>query len=80
MSKSERHSAIVPIFQNANNQLHPNRTFVCFGVARGGTSAVAGTMQRLGVFMGSDLPNNYEVVANFFEKLKAAPEAMPLLS
>ena len=60
MSKSERHSAIVPIFKNANNQLHPNRTFVCFGVARGGTSAVAGTMQRLGVFMGSDLPNNYE--------------------
>lgn len=30
------------------------------GIARGGTSAVAGTMQRLGVFIGDDLTNNYE--------------------
>lgn len=60
MEKSERESAIVPIFQNQNNQLHPNRTYVCFGVARGGTSAVAGTLKRLGLFMGRDLPNNYE--------------------
>ena len=60
MEKSERQSAIVPLFQNDNNKLHENRTYICFGVARGGTSAVAGTMQRLGVFMGEDLPNNYE--------------------
>jgi len=60
MSKSERQSAIVPIFQHETGQLHPRRTYICFGVARGGTSAVAGTLQRLGVFMGEDLPNNYE--------------------
>jgi hypothetical protein len=60
MSESERQSAIVPIFQNENGQLQTRRTYICFGVARGGTSAVAGTMQRLGVFMGQDLPNNYE--------------------
>jgi pimeloyl-ACP methyl ester carboxylesterase len=64
MLNSERESAIVPIFQNENNILHPKRTYVCFGVARGGTSAIAGTMQRIGIFMGADLPNNYED-ANF---------------
>lgn len=57
---SERNSAIVPVFQNADTPLPARRTYVCFGVARGGTSAVAGTMARLGVFMGEDLPNNYE--------------------
>jgi pimeloyl-ACP methyl ester carboxylesterase len=60
MTSSERSSAIVPVFTPADGQLSPHRTHVCFGVARGGTSAVAGTMQRLGIFMGHDLPNNYE--------------------
>ena len=60
MSQSERQSAIIPMFQAEGGKLHPNRTYICFGVARGGTSAVAGTLQRLGVFMGDDLPNNYE--------------------
>ncbi|MBF9058115.1 hypothetical protein HKCCSP123_02860 [Rhodobacterales bacterium HKCCSP123] len=60
MSSVERSSAIVPVFTHEEGLLHPRRTYVCFGVARGGTSAVAGTMQRLGVFMGDDLPNNYE--------------------
>jgi len=39
---------------------NPRKTFICIGVARGGTSAVAGTMQRLGIHMGDDLPPNYE--------------------
>jgi hypothetical protein len=60
MSPSERLSAIVPVFHPEDGNPHPRRTYVCFGVARGGTSAVAGVMQRLGVFMGDDLPNNYE--------------------
>lgn len=60
MSSSERSSAIVPVFTREDGQLNPRRTYVCFGVARGGTSAVAGAMQRLGVFMGDGLPNNYE--------------------
>jgi hypothetical protein len=60
MSSSERSSAIVPVFSREDGRLHPRRTYVCFGVARGGTSAVAGAMRRLGIFMGDDLPNNYE--------------------
>jgi hypothetical protein len=36
------------------------KTYVCFGVTRGGTSAVAGVMRKLGVFMGDDVPNNHE--------------------
>ena len=36
------------------------KTYVCFGVVRGGTSAVAGVMRKLGVFMGDDVPNNHE--------------------
>ncbi|MBP0617351.1 sulfotransferase [Jiella mangrovi] len=36
------------------------RTVICLGTARGGTSAVGGTLQRLGVFMGSNLPDTYE--------------------
>ena len=60
MSSTERSSAIVPMFCTDPGLLPPQRTYVCFGVARGGTSAVAGTMQRLGIFMGDDLPNTYE--------------------
>jgi pimeloyl-ACP methyl ester carboxylesterase len=56
----ERNSAIVPVFAHEQSLLHPRRTYICLGVARGGTSAVAGVMQRLGIFMGDDLPNNYE--------------------
>ena len=36
------------------------RTYVCSGVTRGGTSAVAGAMRKLGVFMGDNLLNNHE--------------------
>lgn len=58
MSSTERSSAIVPVFSREDGRLHPRRTYVCFGVARGGTSAVAGAMRRLGIFMDDDLPNN----------------------
>ena len=60
MTSSERSSAIVPMLWNDAAAASPQRTYVCFGVARGGTSAVAGAMHRLGIFMGNDLPNNYE--------------------
>jgi hypothetical protein len=36
------------------------RTFVVFGVARGGTSAVAGLMRKLGIQMGDSLDNTHE--------------------
>lgn len=50
----------VEIMHASTEPVPERRTFVCFGVARGGTSAVAGTMHQLGIFMGHDLPNNYE--------------------
>jgi len=53
-------SAFVLLNENAKARSTPEKTFICLGVARGGTSAVAGTMQRLGVFIGNDLANNYE--------------------
>ena len=47
--------------------MHPNpyqtsdpKTVVCFGMPRGGTSAVAGVLQYLGVFLGDNLENNHE--------------------
>ena len=43
------------------------RTYVCFGNTRGGTSAVAGAMSKLGIFMGDDLLNNYEDLEMDFE-------------
>ncbi|ORA76730.1 hypothetical protein BST28_20620 [Mycolicibacter kumamotonensis] len=36
------------------------KTYVCFGVPSGGTSAVAGVMRKLGVFMGDDVTTNHE--------------------
>ncbi|MDJ0630828.1 MAG: sulfotransferase [Rhodobacter sp.] len=56
---AERKSA-VEVLNPATGKAPPRRSFVCIGIARGGTSSVAGTMQRLGVFMGNDMENNYE--------------------
>lgn len=36
------------------------KTFVCFGVPRGGTSAIGGVIRKLGIFMGENVPNNHE--------------------
>lgn len=36
------------------------RTYVVFGVPRGGTSMVAGLARLCGLDLGSDLPNNHE--------------------
>jgi len=57
---SERREAVVPMYFEGNEGHPAQRTFVCFGVPRGGTSAIAGTMQRLGVWIGDDLTDNYE--------------------
>jgi len=60
MSEENRKSALVPMYLDPEAQGKERKTFICIGVPRGGTSAVAGLMQRLGIFMGEDLPNNYE--------------------
>lgn len=36
------------------------RTLICFGVVRGGTSAVGGLLRKLGVYMGDCPVNNHE--------------------
>lgn len=43
------------------------RTFVVFGVPRGGTTMVARIVEQLGVPMGQDLPTNYEDPAFNFD-------------
>lgn len=52
--------ALHVLYPSDTARKNPQKTFVCFGVNRGGTSAVAGTMARLGVHMGKALPKNYE--------------------
>lgn len=59
MAKDNRISAI-ELIHSTSDPVPERRTYVCLGVPRGGTSAVAGAMQRLGLFIGADLPNNYE--------------------
>ena len=44
-----------------------SRTFVVFGVPRGGTTMVARIVEHLGVPMGQDLPANYEDQAFNFD-------------
>ena len=44
-----------------------SRTFVVFGVPRGGTTMVARIVEQLGVPMGQDLPANYEDQAFNFD-------------
>ena len=39
---------------------HDQKTFVIFGVPRGGTTMVARVVGHLGVYLGDDLPANYE--------------------
>ena len=44
----------------AGSDADDGRTFVVFGVPRGGTTMVARIVEQLGVPMGQDLPANYE--------------------
>lgn len=60
MAEEDRKSALVSMFESQAAREQTEKTFICLGVSRGGTSAVGGVMQRLGIFMGEDLPNNYE--------------------
>ena len=60
MPDKNRKSAVVPIHVTTHAKDQDRRTFICIGVPRGGTSAVGGTMQHLGIFMGDNLTNNYE--------------------
>lgn len=50
------------VILNGDCSAMPYKTVIVFGVARGGTSMVAGTLSKLGVFMG-----NEETLAPFYE-------------
>jgi len=60
MAKDNSKSALVQMYASDEARDNAEKTFICLGVARGGTSAVGGVMQRLGVQMGENLTNNYE--------------------
>ena len=51
----------------AASEAQDARTFVVFGVPRGGTTMVARIVEQLGVPMGQDLPTNYEDQAFNFD-------------
>ena len=48
------------VILNGDCSAMPYKTVIVFGVARGGTSMVAGTLSKLGVFMGENLTALYE--------------------
>ena len=59
MSGQEAPTIHFPVMGFRTTEYGP-RGVLCFGVTRGSTSAVAGVMRKLGVFMGDDVPNNHE--------------------
>ncbi|WP_138469877.1 sulfotransferase [Poseidonocella sp. HB161398] len=50
----------LPVFENAASRGAAEKTFVIFGGRRGGTTAVAGVCQRLGLHLGDNLETNLE--------------------
>jgi len=53
----KRDSCAIELFENS---IQDKKTIVIFGVARGGTSMVAGVVRKLGFFLGEKVPNNHE--------------------
>jgi len=61
MNHPQRNSAILT---KGKGLTHGPRTYIVFGVMRGGTSMVAGVMRGLGVYMGPDIAaENHESAA-----------------
>jgi hypothetical protein len=55
--------------ESDSTAVDPNqKTFIVFGVPRGGTTMIARVAEKLGVCMGSDLPANYEDSEFNFDK------------
>lgn len=55
------------------------KTFIIFGVPRGGTTMIARVAQQLGVAMGSGLPSNYEDDEFNYDKMSDALKEDPKL-
>lgn len=60
MSHSRPNEATTLTLIPNESQVAHSLTVICYGTVRGGTTAVAGTLHRLGVHMGDDLPPNFE--------------------
>jgi hypothetical protein len=55
-----REAATIALYCDGERPKTEQRSFVCFGAVRGGTSMVAGVMQAAGVHMGFDLGDTHE--------------------
>ena len=62
----------------ADNDLN-QKTFIIFGVPRGGTTMIARVAEQLGVGMGSKLPSNYEDDEFNYDKMSDALKEDPKL-
>lgn len=60
MDRPESWNTTLTLFDTEKSRNISEKTFPVFGVPRGGTTAVAGCLQKLGVFIGDDLPMNLE--------------------
>ncbi|MFY0659091.1 MAG: hypothetical protein JXR15_01265 [Shimia sp.] len=54
------YSHTISFRDNEASRTSKQRTFLIFGVNRGGTTATAGAIRRLGVFLGDDIGGNLE--------------------
>ncbi len=53
-------TSTVTVFETDHSRTQQFRTFPIFGLPRGGTTAVAGCVRKMGVFIGNNLPVNLE--------------------
>ncbi|WP_412553411.1 hypothetical protein [Shimia sp. MIT1388] len=54
------YSHTISFRDDETSRTNDHRTFLIFGVNRGGTTATAGALRRLGVFLGDDIGGNLE--------------------
>ncbi|MDQ2091949.1 sulfotransferase [Marimonas arenosa] len=60
MSQPDVLATTISLFDHETSRSRAEKTFPIFGLPRGGTTAVAGCIRKLGVFLGDDLPVNLE--------------------
>ena len=63
---------------SVDNDLN-QKTFIIFGIPRGGTTMIARVAEQLGVGMGSGLPSNYEDDEFNYDKMSDALKEDPKL-
>ena len=58
--KEDVRRATMVLYDNDASRTASQKTFPIIGIVRGGTTAVAGCMRKMGLNIGSNLPNNLE--------------------